>query len=262
MIFSFTRLSYSSGKCGLRLVLLLALLLCLPAKSDTLKLTSLHWPPYSGKKLVDQGALIAITRAALNAMGHELRVDFYPWARTVRLARRDDSMYLGYFPAYSYPTQAFIFSESLGVSPLGLVERQIHPIRWPKLIDLNEYTLGVVRDYVNTADLDIMIKQGTQPVEVVSSDEHNIKKVATGRVDGAVIDVHVLRYILAREDLKPLAAKLQINPKLLEQKQLYVAFKNNPDGHKWRDIVNRGLAKIDAKSILDQYMAAVATTNK
>ncbi|EDP98964.1 substrate-binding periplasmic protein [Shewanella benthica] len=243
-------------------MLLLALLLSVPAKSDTLKLTSLHWPPYSGKKLVDQGALIAITRAALNAMGHELTVDFYPWSRAVRLASRDDSMYLGYLPEYSYPTEAFIFSESLGVSPLGLVERKIYPIRWAKLIDLNEYTLGVVRDYVNTAAFDIMIKQGTQPVEVVSSDEHNIKKVATGRVDGAVIDVHVLRYILARDDLQPLADKLQINPKLLEEKQLYVAFKNSPDGDKWRDIVNLGLAKIDAKSILDKYMTSVATTNK
>ncbi|SQH77044.1 conserved protein of unknown function [Shewanella benthica] len=243
-------------------MLLLALLLSLPAKSDTLKLTSLHWPPYSGKKLVEQGALIAITRAALNAMGHELSVDFYPWSRAVRLASRDDSMYLGYLPEYSYPTEAFIFSKSLGVSPLGLVERQIYPIRWAKFIDLNQYTLGVVRDYVNSAALDIMIKQGTQPIEVVSSDEHNIKKVATGRVDGAVIDVHVLRYILARDDLQPLADKLQINPKLLEEKQLYIAFKNSPDGHKWRDIVNLGLAKIDAKSMLDKYMASVTTTNK
>ncbi|AQS36592.1 amino acid ABC transporter substrate-binding protein, PAAT family [Shewanella psychrophila] len=243
-------------------MLLLTLLISSSAKADTLKLTSLHWPPYSGKTLVDQGALIAITRAALNAMGHELLVDFYPWSRAVRLASRDDSMYLGYLPEYSYPTQAFIFSESLGVSPLGLVERQVNPIRWPKLINLNEYTLGVVRDYVNTADLDIMIKQGAQPVEVVSSDEHNIKKVATGRVDGAVIDVHVLRFILAREDLKPLADKLQMNQKLLEEKQLYVAFKNTPDGHKWRSIVNHGLTRIDAKSILDDYMASVTAASQ
>ncbi|BAJ02582.1 substrate-binding periplasmic protein [Shewanella violacea] len=242
-------------------MLLLALMLGLPVKADTLKLTSLYWPPYSGKQLVDQGAVIAITRAALNVMGHELSVDFYPWSRAVRLASRDDSMYLGYLPEYSYPTPAFIFSESLGVSPLGLLERQTHPIRWPKFADLNQYTLGVVRGYVNTVALDIMIKQGVQPVEVVSSDAHNVKKVATGRVDGAVIDVHVLRYILARDDFKPLAAKLQINQKLLEEKKLYIAFKNSQDGHKWRNIVNTGLTKIDAKSILDQYMISVTTTD-
>lgn len=235
----------------------MALMLGLPAKAETLLLTSLHWPPYSSSQLDQQGASIAVARAAVIAMGHQVKVEFYPWSRAVRLVGRSSSKYLGYLPAYSYPTEDFIFSNSLGSSPLGIVEREVYPIRWSELNDLNQYTLGVVRDYVNTAELDTMIKLGTQKVEVVTSDEHNVRKVASARVDAAVIDLHVLRYILSQGELQKIGNKLQVNKKLLQDKQLFIAFRNSPEGIYWRDIFNQGLAKIDAKLILDEYMEKV-----
>lgn len=227
------------------------------AKADTLHLTSLHWPPYSGSTLKEQGATIAITRAAMRAVGHELNVGFFPWSRAIRLVNRSESKYVGYLPAYSYPTDEFIFSNSLGASTLGLVEQHLHPISWSRLADLNQYRLGVVRDYTNTAELDAMIKLGTQRVEIVNSDEHNVKKVATARIDAAVIDLHVFGYLLSQKELKSLAGKLQINKKILEDKQMFIAFRNTPEGHYWRDMFNVGLSKIDAASILDEYMSDV-----
>ncbi|RTR39830.1 transporter substrate-binding domain-containing protein [Shewanella canadensis] len=232
------------------------------AKADTLHLTSLHWPPYSGSTLEKQGATIAITRAAMRAMGHELIVGFFPWSRAIRLVNRPESKYVGYLPAYSYPTDEFIFSDPLGSSPLGLVEQHLHPISWSSLADLNQYRLGVVRDYTNTAELDAMIKLGTQRVEVVNSDEHNVKKVATARIDAAVIDLHVFGYLLSQKELKSLAGKLQINKKTLEDKQMFIAFRNTPEGHYWRDMFNAGLSKIDAELILDEYMSEVKTGSK
>ena len=223
-------------------------------KADTLHLVSLHWPPYSGSQLAEQGAIIAITRAAVNMMGHDLVVDFYPWSRAVRLVNRKNSKYEGYLPAYIYPTEKFVFSDVLGTSPLGLVERQLHPIGWSKMADLNQYTLGVVSDYVNTVELDAMIKLGTQKVEVVNSDEHNLTKVATARIDAAVMDVNVLQFLLLQKELTPLSNKVQVNRNILENKQLTIALANNPQGHFWRDIVNAGLAKIDQDSMLSTYI--------
>ena len=243
-------------------MLFIGIFVVLEAKADTLHLTSLHWPPYSGSTLEEQGATIAITRAAMRAVGHELIVGFFPWSRAIRLVSRPESKYIGYLPAYNYPTDEFIFSNPLGASPLGLVEQHRHPISWSSLADLNQYRLGVVRDYTNTAELDAMIKLGSQKVEVVNSDEHNVKKVATGRIDAAVIDLHVFDYLLSKKELKSLAGKLQINKKPLEDKQMFIAFKNTPEGHYWRDMFNVGLSKIDAASILDEYMSEVKTGRK
>ncbi|MEZ9822561.1 substrate-binding periplasmic protein [Shewanella sp. 10N.286.45.A1] len=221
---------------------------------DTLYLTSLHWPPYAGSQLKNEGASIAIARAALEAVGHKVQVDFYPWSRAVRMASRDDSKYSGYLPEYAYPTEKFVFSNSMGSSPLGLVEQKRHPISWSNQSDLNQYTIGIVQGYVNTEQLDNMIAQGVQPAEAVASDIHNIKKVVSGRIDAAVIDTYVLGYLLAQPDMKPVASRVQLNKHILTHKELYIAFKNNEEGKKWRDLFNQGLAKIDVDKILKQNM--------
>ncbi|ACJ29589.1 ABC-type amino acid transport/signal transduction systems, periplasmic component/domain protein [Shewanella piezotolerans WP3] len=241
---------------GQKLFLFLILSCTLPVcYADTLYLTSLHWPPYAGSQLKNEGASIAITRAALAAVGHEVQVDFYPWSRAVRMASREDSKYSGYLPEYAYPTEKFVFSYSMGSSPLGLVEQKRHPISWSNQSDLNQYTIGVVQGYVNTEQLDNMIAQGVQPAEAVASDIHNIKKVVSGRIDAAVIDAHVLGYLLGQPDMKSVASRVQLNKRILTQKELYIAFKNNAEGKKWRDLFNQGLGKIDVDKILQENMA-------
>lgn len=226
----------------------------MPVKADTLVLTSSLWPPYSGQQLAQQGASIAVTRAALEIMGHKLEVDFYPWSRAVKLITIPNSNYLGYLPEYYYETEKFVFSQPIGSSPLGLVEQKIHPISWSDMADLNRYTLGVVHDYVNTDALDDMIISKFQPVEAVTLDEHNIKKVAAGRIDAAVIDVNVLHYLLKQKNLQPLADKLQINRQVLANKKLHIAFINNEEGRRWQDIVDQGLTQIDVETLANKYL--------
>lgn len=224
------------------------------AFADTLKLTSLLWPPYSGQQLAQQGASVAVAQAAFERMEQQLVVDFYPWSRAIKLAAMPSSDYIGYFPEYYFETDKFVFSKPIGISPLGIVEQKSHPISWHYLADLNRYTLGVVKGYVNTDSLDLMISSGTQPVEAVTSDEQNIKKVAAGRIDGAVIDVNVLYFLLKQPYLQPLADKLQVNKQLLANKQLYVAFRNTEEGRHWRDVFDQGLAQLDIESIMGELL--------
>lgn len=241
---------------GLAKVGLCLMVICFskPIYADTLYLTSLHWPPFSGAQLKNQGACIAIARAALEAVGHTLVVDFYPWSRAVRMASRNNAKYLGYLPEYAHPTDKFVFSLPMGRSALGIVEQKAHPVSWTQQSDLNHYTIGVVKDYVNTPDLDQMMAQGSQPFEAVSSDLHNLNKVATGRIDAAVIDEHVLQYLLSQPDMAHVREKVQFNKRLLTYKELFIAFKNNDEGRMWRDRFNLGISRIDVKQILENNM--------
>ena len=222
--------------------------------AETLYLASLHWPPFAGEQLKNQGACIAVTKAALEAVGHTVVVDFFPWSRAVRMASRNDSKYLGYLPEYNYPTQKFVFSEPMGRSALGLVERKSHPISWIEQKDLNQYTIGVVQDYVNTAEIDAMMIKGSQPFEAVASDVHNVNKVLTGRIDAAIIDEHVLKYILSQPNMQQVKHKLQFNKKRLTYKELFIAFKNNQQGHVWRERFNQGLTQINVQAILAEHI--------
>tara|TARA_Y100001956_G_C4112876_1_gene183348 strand:- start:945 stop:1688 length:744 start_codon:yes stop_codon:yes gene_type:complete len=212
-------------------------------------MTSLEWPPYSGETLADNGLSIAIAREAFAIMGYELIVEFKPWVRTVTTASKNDK-YIGYLPEYYFKTNEFVFSNSIGSGPLGFVQNRQKPILWSSLIDLSRYRIGIVQGYVNTKLFDELVEQGTLEVEASVSDSRNIYKVAKGRLDLAVIDENVLRYLIESDPRKSvLAERLEMNRQLLEIKQLYLAFKNTPEGHSWRDIFNKGLEQVDVGKI-------------
>lgn len=144
--------------------------------AETVHLTSLAWPPYSDKSLEQQGASVAVAKAAFEAEGHELIVDFYPWSRAVNSALQANSKYVGYFPEYMHETSDFIFSDATGTGPLGLVQNSAKPITFSSVNDLSGKRIGVVQDYVNTKELDDMIASGTIKGDAAPSDVLNIKK--------------------------------------------------------------------------------------
>ncbi|TVV43190.1 ABC transporter substrate-binding protein [Thalassolituus sp. C2-1] len=228
------------------------------AENKFVYLTSLSWPPYSDPQMAEQGASVAVAKAAFSAMGYTLVVEFYPWSRAVHLAKDESSKYAGYFPEYYSEDIAaeFIFSDSMGSGPLGFVQPAGKPVAWSSLDDLKKYQVGVVKDYVNTADFDAMVAAGQLKVSEVISDKSNIQKAAFSRIDLAVIDKNVLEYSVKTDpDLIKLKDKISFNDKLLEDKKLFICFKKNQQAI--ADIFNEGLKKIDAAKIQADYLAGL-----
>ena len=220
-------------------------------------LTSLDWPPYSSKTLAEQGASVAVAKAAFKAMGYDLQVSFFPWSRAVALAKDSNSKYSGYFPEYFSEDTAkdFIYSDAMGSGPLGFAERKDKVIKWSELTDLKTYTIGVVQDYINTTDFDKMVASKTLKTSTTTSDTKNLLKLVNGRLDLAVIDENVMNYLFKTD--KALAKKVgsaQFNATLLEDKNLFICFKKNAQGEELTKIYNEGLKKIDIPSIMSQYL--------
>jgi len=234
---------------------LILLLITPSALGDTIYLTSLDWAPYSGKQLKEQGASVAVAKAAFKVMGHDLKVDFFPWSRAIKNASSPTSKYVGYFPEYRSESEDFTFSNAMGQSPLGIVENKSNPIVWKKVEDFSQYKLGVVQDYINTKELDDLIAKGVIKAKAVTSDLINVKKVAGGRLDAAVIDANVLAYMIkSNKKLSSVKDKVQMNSNILKNKELVVAFNNSADGKKWLAIYNEGLSKVDIEKIMAGYL--------
>ncbi|MAD45087.1 MAG: ABC transporter [Oceanospirillaceae bacterium] len=226
--------------------------------SKVVRLASLHWPPYASDSLPGQGATVSVVRAALAEMGYELQVDFYPWSRTVYLAKDEQSDYAGYFPEYfnAEISDTFIYSDAIGSGPLGLVENKNNRISWHSLEDLKGFSIGVVTGYTNTAEFDQKVAAGELTAFPVVADKHNIRKVAYGRIDLAVIDENLLQYMLSTDaDLRSLRDKVDINSHLLEVKQLYVCFKRSRP--ELAEILNEGLRRIDVKRRQQSYLSDI-----
>lgn len=224
--------------------------------AETVTLASLEWPPYTGEKLPDQGASSAVAKAAFEAMGYHLRIEFLPWSRAVRMAR-DNAKYAGYFPEY-YSSQVaanFILSDPIGVGPLGLAQRADSGLQWNSVADLSKWHIGVVQDYVNTTEFDARVKDHKQLVDVSLNDSQNLLKLAARRVDLAIIDPYVFAYLSDHSStIGAVAGQLEMNPKLLEYKNLYICFKRTPGGERLARVFNEGLKKIDVAAIMRKYI--------
>jgi len=227
------------------------------ADNKIIQLTSLDWPPYSSKSLDQQGASVAVAKEAFKAMGYQLKVDFFPWSRAIALAKDSNSGYAGYFPDYfsDENSKNFIYSDAMGSSPLGFAERKDKSISWTTLEDLKPYRIGVVQDYINADEFDVMIANKTLKSSVTTTDEKNLKKLVSKRVDLAVVDKNVMNYLFkTNQSLAQKASEAQFNSTLLEDKKLFICFKKGPKGEDLARIYNEGLKKIDIVAIMNKHL--------
>lgn len=233
------------------LLLALTAFVATEAKADVIKLTSLDWPPYSGESLKNNGASVAVAKEAFKAMGHELKVEFYPWQRAVNLGLKNKA-YNGYFPEYYSDGLDCNFSETMGKSPLGFAEQKAKPVTWSSMDDLGQYAIGTVRGYVNTAQFDQKVASGDIKVDAATDDITNLRKIAAGRLALAVIDKNVMNYLLDTDaSLKSKKDKIAFNAKLLEDKGLHICFRKDS---KYKAIFDQGLQKINVQAIMDAHI--------
>lgn len=227
------------------------------ADAKVINLTSLEWPPYSSQTLMQQGASVAVATAAFKEMGYQLNVSFFPWSRAVAFAKDENSEYSGYFPEYYSKETAneFIYSDPMGQSPLGFAERKDNVIQWSTLNDLKELRIGIVQDYINTAEFDQLVALNLLQVSTTTSDLTNLLKLVNNRVDLAVIDRNVMEHLLKTNTvLFNNTDKAQFNTKMLENKNLYICFKKGKEGERLSKIYNEGLQRIDVEKIMQQYL--------
>lgn len=225
------------------------------AQDKIVRLTSLEWPPYTGAALKDQGASAVVAKEAFKAMGYTLIIEFYPWSRAVNLAK-DDAKYMGYFPEYASEDIAkeFLFSDPMGVGPLGFAERIDNKVSWSKIDDLSKYRIGVVQDYVNTTEFDQKVAKKQLRADVAPSDVKNLQKLDSKRIDLAVVDRNVFDYLLKNtRELDSAKKTLQFNGKILEDKALYICFKKGPEGERLAKIFKEGVKKVNVAAIMAQY---------
>ncbi|MBK1838416.1 ABC transporter substrate-binding protein [Azospirillum sp. YIM B02556] len=242
---------------GLTLVLGGAILACaVGAKADTVRLTTLEWPPYSGS-LPDNGFSSIVVREAFKAMGHTVSVEVLPWQRAVHSAKEEPGV-VGYFPEYPAELDGFSLSDPIGESPLGLIVPAGAKIADPSPPGLARLKLGVVNGYVNAKPVgDAIATNGLKP-EAVVDDTTNIRKVAAGRIEAAEIDRYVFSYLMRNTaELQSLQGKIEFGP-MLESKTLHVAFNTKPEGRKWAAVFAEGLKKIDVGTLQKQHLSALA----
>ncbi|MEJ1996454.1 MAG: ABC transporter substrate-binding protein [Limibacillus sp.] len=222
-------------------------------------LSTLDWPPYTGSDLPSGGATTEVVRAAFDKIDMEIAVEYRPWKRAIDIALKGTGEVIAYYPGYHCRHRdGFVASEPIGSGPLGFAEHADAPITWDTVDSLGEQQLkiGTVLGYANTDELDKKVGTGWVIAIPSNDDLTNLKKLARKRIDAVVIDKFVLEYLKATEpSLRGYRTKLQFNERPLEDKTLYLCFRDDEAGRAMLERFNNGLKQIDPDRVAEDYFA-------
>jgi polar amino acid transport system substrate-binding protein len=229
------------------------------AENKVVRIATLDWPPYTGKDLPKGGATTEVVRSAFAKIGYQVEVEYRPWKRAIDMAAKGSDDVIAYFPGYHCEHRSgFVGSEPLGNGPLGLAEHVDAPITWSTLDDIADQQLkiGTVLGYANTDAFDAKVGTGYILAVPSNDDLTNLKKLVRRRIDAVVIDKLVLEYLKATDpSLKDGGDKLRFDETPLEDKTLYLCFRDDDTGRTLKHIFNAGLEQIDSDAIVNDYFA-------
>lgn len=232
------------------------------APAEAPVLLTLEWPPYTGLKLSENGPVTERVRAIYAALGEDVKVGFFSWRRAMHLPA-SDRRFIAYFPAY--PTLQRQHSCHLsapvgGSSPLGVAQRRSQPLHWRQAADLAAYRMGVVTDYANEDTFDRLVQEGRIQTLSSESDADNLFNLATGKVDGAIIDQRVFAWLMQHDvRLQPYRDQLQLHERLLATWPLVLCFRKNAEGAAERDRFNAGLERLQMREAAKNARTRTAT---
>jgi ABC-type amino acid transport substrate-binding protein len=227
------------------------------AKKPVVRLATLEWEPYIGTRMPQQGYTAQLVRAAFAERGMEAKIEFYPWARALHLARTGavDGLMPEYYDADR--EGEFVYSDPFPGGPLVLYKRKadaiafaFDPARQPDAAfrALKGRRFGVVRGYLNTPVFDAA---AYLTKEEANDDATNLRKLVYGRIDLAVIDRRVAEHVI-RTDYPAYAAKIEPMAPALAEKPLYIAFSRKaPRMREALAAFNQGLAALRADGRLE-----------
>lgn len=217
------------------------------ARAQTVHLATLEWPPYIGEALPGQGYVAEAVREAFARSGLKLELHFRPWKRTLEETRQ--GRWQGYVPEYFSRklTGDFIFSTPFFGGPLVLLTQRGTVIDYETARSLMPLRVGVVRGYVNTREIDTA---DFLDKHKFTDDLTNLRMLRHDRVDVAVIDLFVARY-LADSYLNGME-DFTVQQPALDEKLLYVCFpRMGPDTPRLLVAFEKGLASMRADGTLE-----------
>ena len=199
----------------------------------------------------DGGFLIEVTQAAFAKVGHEVKIEYLPWARALHNVMEGESEALLGVYHNEERAQKMLYSDVIGRSDMVFFKLKSANIVFDKLEDLKPYTVGTIIGAAYTPEFDAAqyIKK-----EAVSDYSMNIKKLTAGRFALFVEKKYVVLNTL-KTQFPDEYSKIDTLPKPLRENKFYNAFsRTHPDYEKNVADFNKGLKAIIDDGTYDKIM--------
>jgi len=221
------------------------------ALADTITVAGDPYPPYGDPKNPTGGLAIEIIRAAYKTQGHEITMEFVPWARAEAGVKNGSYDIVPYTWRTEARVRVLLFSTSYAVGNVRFIKRKGDAFEFNGLESLKDKRVGTVRGYGYS---DAFVNSPLFTREAGNDLMTNVKKLLRERVDLTLEDEIVARSAIGAEDPQALdriefvRTPLAVNP-------LYVtAGLQNPKAQEIIGAFNKGLETIRANGTLDRIL--------
>lgn len=216
----------------------------------TFSLVTAVYPPYNYQDGMIKGLNIEIIQAAMQSQGYQVEVQILPFSRALAYAKQGKVDGITLWHAKDRE-QWFHFSKPFSQSPLVLYKSAALDFSFKDFDDLEPYTIGTVQKYAYPKDFS---SHKNLKKSAVLNDEQNIMKLIYGRIDIALIDQRIAKYLLAKN--RPLQQHLFNSAGTIKVEDYYVGIsKKTVDPLVKLSAFNRGLALIRKNGELDKIVA-------
>lgn len=241
----------------LAIVVLLALSISATAQDepDTVRITNGEWPPYLGEDEPGYGIASRIVTRAFERAGYQVEYGFFPWSRSLYLARKGHWDGTAVWLPSEERSEDFYVSEPVIVTEYVFFHRGDLAFDWEMPADLAGYRIGLTQDYdygkvIETA-LDLELVQS----ETVSSDELNFQKLIAGRIDLFPMDRIVGQRMLRKQFSRKERQKVAWHPRPVRLDRLRLLLSREvPENAERIEAFNEGLREMRLNGEIEEIL--------
>lgn len=210
-----------------------------------------EWPPYFGDQLKHRGLATEIINQAMKGQNYELGVDFIPWDRAMKdtKASRTDILLGVWFSEAR--AKDYYYSDPYFTNRIILIKLSDNKFEYEGLESLKDKKVGTLRNYYYSKSfIDANNFKKLESSNLIS----NLKKLAAGRIDFAVADEYVARYVIS-DKMPKTKGTFDFTKNSIEEKPLHITVsRSNPKGKELISNFNKALKKMQENGSYDRII--------
>ena len=224
--------------------------------SEKVRLTNGEWQPFLSKDIPHQGFASHIITEAFALVGVEVEYGFFPWARSMKLAKEGTWDGSAVWGDSEERREGFYFSDPVVPSTWVFFHLADRDFDWSSYEDLKDLKVGGTVEYFYSEDFEAAEKAGVFNAFRGRSDEVGLQNLLKSRIDVFPGDLMVT-YAQIRDTFpSDQAARFTHHHKRIIEKPLYLFFsKKVPGNEQMRDRFNDGLKQLKESGRYDQIFA-------
>jgi len=223
---------------------------------ETIRLSTGDWYPYMSEELEHYGVALRIVTESFSLVGVKVEYGFYPWKRSITLAKEGDWDGAALWSHKPEREQHFLYSTK-PIIAYGYVFYHLksYDFDWKSYDDLKGIRIGGTIEYHYGNEFFNAVKEKGLSVQYVPKDEMNFSKLLKGRVQ-IVANDPLVGYAMIHKTFPPeTAAEFTHHSKPIKESGLHLLIrKKHKESKGLLRLFNKGHQMLISSGKVDEYV--------